>query len=203
MLDSDYRQLVPPHVRAAMDRLRDPQGVWDIYRDDRTVAEMKRLTALKRPALSAASSRLLALGNWVKDRDAKRTFGKVARIVIESAGYVVERADVPTLNDPLFRKGTQFSLKQAETTDVRARTLQLSGVAPELLARLHIRATRNRRSAEAEALQILTEVLLADREESGRAFAEAIHRRFAALGGIEELPPHPPAPSGPPPEFER
>src|SRR5579862_1151316 len=202
MLDSGYQRHVPPHVRAAMDRLHDPQTVWDIFRDDDTVAEMERLTALKRPALSAASTKLLALGGWVMGHDAKRTFGKITRCVIEAAGYVVDAEDVPTRDDPLFRKGTRYRLKQPGTTEIHRQTLQLRSIAPELAARLQIRATRNRRSLEAEALQILTDALLADREETGRELAEAIHNRFSALGGIEELPPHPPVPSELPPEFD-
>ena len=202
MLDRDYQRHVPPHVRAAMDRLRDPQTAWEIFRDDETIAEMERLTALKRPALSAASAKLLALGDWVRGHDAKRTFGKIVRCVIEKAGYVVDAEDVPTRDDPLFRKGTRYRLGQPVATEIHSQTLQLHGIAPELAARLQIRATRNRRSLEAEALQILTDALLADRGRTGRELAEAIHNRFSALGGIEELPPHPPVPNEPPPEFD-
>ena len=203
MLDADYQRHVPPHVRAAMDRLRDPQAVWDIFRDDDTVAEMARLTAVKRPAVSAASIKLLALGNWVRGNDAKRTFGKITRCVIERAGYVVDSGDVPISEDPLFRKGTRYRRRQPPVSEVRAETLVLRGIAPELFARLRMRAERNRHSVEAEALQTLIGALSADRPKSGRQLAEAIHRRFAALGGVDDLPSHPPVPTEPPPEFDQ
>ncbi len=89
MLDGDYRHHVSPHLRAAMDRLRDPQAVWEIFRSDDTIAEMERLTARKRPALGATSTKLLALGEWVRGKDARQTFGKLTRRVMEAAGYVV------------------------------------------------------------------------------------------------------------------
>lgn len=202
MLDPDYRRLVPPHVRAAMDRLRDPQAVWDIYRDDETVAEMERLTALRRPALSAASSKLLTLGNWVEAKDAKRTFGKIVRVIIATAGYIVDRGDVPIAGDPLFRKGTRYRREPAKPNEALSRTLQLRGLAPDLVARLAVRAASNRRAPEAEAVQILADALLPDRQRSGLELAEAIHRRFAAVGGVEDLPLHPPVPAEPPSNFD-
>jgi antitoxin FitA len=202
MLDSDYQRHVSPRLRAAMERLRDPQAVWDIFRDDDTVAEMERLTARKRPALSAASTKLLELGDWVRGKDARKTFGKIARCIMEADGYVVAMGGDDTPEDPPFTKGTRYRLREPAGSDIDAQTLQLRGIAPELSARLRIRAAQNHRSVETEALQILTEALSANSQTSGRNLAETIHRRFAALGGVEELPPHPPVSTEPPTEFD-
>jgi hypothetical protein len=78
MFDGGFRHYVPPHLRAAMDRLGDPQAAWDTFNPE-TIWEMERPTAAKRPALGAASAQLLALGDRVHGDDAKRTFGKIAR----------------------------------------------------------------------------------------------------------------------------
>jgi plasmid stability protein len=51
-------------------------------------------------------------------------------------------------------------------------------------ARLRIRAAHNGRSMEEEAREILRSVLSAPARGTEN-FGEAIHRRFAALGGIE------------------
>lgn len=202
MLDEDYRRYVPPHVRAGMDRLRDPQAVWDIFREDETIIQMERLTALKRPAVGAASAKLLLLGEWVRGDDAKRTFGKLARCVMEIRGYTVETAGVETRNDPLFTKGTRYQPRGDQPTEAAATILAIRSIDSEVLARLHIRAAHNRRSIEAEAANILKEVLLSDRQPKPANLAEAIHRRFAPVGGADDLVPHPPTPIGEPPSFD-
>jgi len=51
-------------------------------------------------------------------------------------------------------------------------------------------AARHGRSMEAEARSILSEAVAGDRDRSETNLAEAICRRFAALGGVDlELPP--------------
>ena len=66
-------------------------------------------------------------------------------------------------------------------------------------AKLRLRAARNGRSMEEEARAILT-AAAAEKVEPARNLAEAIHRRFARLGGVElELPPRTPARE--PPDF--
>lgn len=67
------------------------------------------------------------------------------------------------------------------------------GLAPELKAKLRIRAAHNARSMEAEARAILEAALSAPEEDPTdlAAFARAL---FAPLGGVElELPPREPA----------
>jgi hypothetical protein len=110
MFDSDFARHVPPRLHAAMTRLRDPEAVWEIFRNDETVADMKRLTAQKRPAVGATSAKLLALGDWVREPDAKKTFGKLARFMMEVVGGVVDMRGVETPEDPLFTKGTRYRL---------------------------------------------------------------------------------------------
>ena len=65
-------------------------------------------------------------------------------------------------------------------------------------AKLRLRAARHGRSMEEEARAILTAA--AEKIEQPRNLAEAIHRRFARLGGVElDLPPRTPARE--PPDF--
>lgn len=200
MLDDDYERHVPPHLRAAMDRLREPQRVWDIFRDDDTVAEMERFTAHKRPAVGAASTKLLALGDWVRGNDARKTFGKIACFIMEERGYRVAQTGVDTPTDPLFTKGSCYSISDTPGRDTEPGALIIRDVGQELIARLRLRAARNGRTIEAEARQILADSLASDLFEAGPNLAKAIHRRFAALGGIDELPPHPPVSTEPPPQ---
>jgi plasmid stability protein len=54
--------------------------------------------------------------------------------------------------------------------------------------RLKVRAAQHGRSMEEEAREILSAALSIE-EPAGRNFGEQIHRRFAALGGVElEIP---------------
>jgi plasmid stability protein len=56
--------------------------------------------------------------------------------------------------------------------------------------RLRLRAARHGRSMEAEARTILSEAVAAERDQAEPNLAEAIRRRYAALGGVDlELPP--------------
>ena len=114
MFESDFQRHVSPHLRAAMDRLRDPQAVWDIFRDPQTVREMERLSAVKRPAVEAVSAKLLTLGDWVREKDAKRIFGKIAQYIMEASGYAIASKGVETPQDPLFRKGSRYQRKNRQ-----------------------------------------------------------------------------------------
>jgi antitoxin FitA len=202
MFDGDFRRHVPPHLRAAMDRLLDPQAVWDIFRDPQTIGDMERLTAVKRPAVGAASAKLLALGDWVREDDAKRTFGKIARCIMEANGYVIADKGVETPEDSLFRKGARYRLRTPVRRDPEGTTLVLRDMDSELASRLHDRARRSGRSLEGEALLLLTDALLSDNGNTEPNLAEAIHRRFAALGGVDNLLPHPAVPTDTPPMIE-
>ena len=202
MLDSHYQAHVSPHLRAAMSRLRDPQTVWEIFCDDETIAQMERLGALKRPAVGAASARLLALGEWVRDRDAKLTFGKIARCIMEKRGYVVDLKGVETPEDPLFTKGTRYRLRAPPAGKTAGMTLIIRDLAPDVATLLIARAARDGRSVEAEAAHLIGEALRAEVSKSEPNLAEAIHRRFAALGGVDDLQAHPPVSTEPAPEFD-
>ena len=68
----------------------------------------------------------------------------------------------------------------------------------EVKRRLRVRAAEHGRSMEEEAREILREVV--GRPASPNNLGEAIHRRFASLGGVElDLPPREPMPQ--PPRF--
>lgn len=78
-------------------------------------------------------------------------------------------------------------------------TLTIRRLDPEVKDRLRLRAIRHGRSMEAEAREILKQVLAA-RPETGEELYTAIRRRFAPLGGVElDLPSR--APGRPPPDF--
>lgn len=66
-----------------------------------------------------------------------------------------------------------------------------------------MRAARNGRSMEAELRHILKTTLGAEKKDREPNLADAIRRRFLALGGVDELAPHPPVPAGDPPASGR
>ena len=70
-------------------------------------------------------------------------------------------------------------------------TLTIRNVDAAVKERLRVRAARHGRSMEAEARTILGEAVAGDRDAPEPNLAEAIHRRFAPLGGgVDlELPP--------------
>jgi antitoxin FitA len=85
-------------------------------------------------------------------------------------------------------------------------TLTIRKVDPELQKRLRVRAAENGRSMEAELRQILKDVVggatgAEAQEESGLNLVEAIRRRFAPFGGVDDLVLPPREPMGEPPEF--
>jgi plasmid stability protein len=67
--------------------------------------------------------------------------------------------------------------------------------------RLRVRASRNGRSMEEEARQIL-KVALSEKSAPGLNLAESIRKIVAPLGGID-LPDVPRDPMRPPPNFEK
>jgi plasmid stability protein len=67
--------------------------------------------------------------------------------------------------------------------------LTIRGLDPEVKGRLRVRAAQHGRSMEEEVRVILKDAVAA-RAEPVASLAETIHRRFAAVGGVElELPP--------------
>lgn len=54
--------------------------------------------------------------------------------------------------------------------------------------KLKIRAAENGRSMEQEAREILKSALRQEKQKTGADLAEAIHRRFARLGGVDLEP---------------
>jgi plasmid stability protein len=66
-------------------------------------------------------------------------------------------------------------------------SLTIRNLDESIKALLRIRAAHNGRSMEEEARQILRTTLLKD-TQSPENLAESIRRRFAELGGVEDLP---------------
>ena len=79
--------------------------------------------------------------------------------------------------------------------------LTIGSLDPAIKEALRVRAAKHGRSMEAEARRIL-QLALQERPAREVNLAEAIRRRFAPFGGVDDLEPHPPAPVGPPPGFE-
>jgi plasmid stability protein len=122
---------------------------------------------------------------------------------MESVGYVVEMGNVETPTDPLFTKGTRYRPHVPPGAAPAAiTTLTIPNIGDELGAALAARAAHNGRSVAAEALGILTEAVGGHGGKSQTNLAEAIHKRFAALGGVDDLEPHPRVPAEPPPSFK-
>ena len=82
-------------------------------------------------------------------------------------------------------------------------TLTIRNVDPELKEALRVRAAEHSRSMEAELRHILKAALGTNERRPEPNLAEAIWRRFAALGGADDLESHPPVPVGEPVRFER
>lgn len=87
-----------------------------------------------------------------------------------------------------------------QRSDLPATTLTIRNVDGAVKEQLRVRAARHRRSMEAELRSILSDALAGERDREPN-LAEAIRRRFAALGDVE-LEPHPPVTIGPPPVFD-
>jgi antitoxin FitA len=82
-------------------------------------------------------------------------------------------------------------------------TLTIRNVDAAVKERLRVRAAQHGRSMEAEIRSILSEAVAEDRDRPELNLAEAIRRRFAPLGGVDDLEPHPAVPGGELPQFER
>jgi plasmid stability protein len=80
-------------------------------------------------------------------------------------------------------------------------TLTIRNVDADVKEQLRMRAARNGRSMKAEMRAIVMEAVGGKRREVG--LAEAVRRRFAPLGGVDDLVLHPEVPVGEPPEFDR
>jgi len=80
-------------------------------------------------------------------------------------------------------------------------SLTIRNLDPAIKELLRVRAAQHGQSMEAEARNILRSTLWAGPAREIN-LAEAIRRRFAPLGGIDDLAPHASVPVGPPPQFE-
>jgi plasmid stability protein len=80
-------------------------------------------------------------------------------------------------------------------------TLTIRHVDAAVKERLRMRAARNGRSMEAELRAIVADAVGGERRRE-IGLAEAIRRRFAAVGGVDDLVIHPEVPVGEPPAFD-
>jgi antitoxin FitA len=81
-------------------------------------------------------------------------------------------------------------------------TLTIRNVDAAVKDYLRVRAARNGRSMEAELRAIVTEAVSTEARQEVN-LAEAIRRRFAPFGGVDDLEVHPSAPVGDPPHLDR
>jgi len=77
--------------------------------------------------------------------------------------------------------------------------LTIRNLEPGLKERLRVRAAMSGRSMEAEARRFLQSALQSSTPAREIDLAEAIPRRFAPLGGVDELEPHAPVAVAEPP----
>jgi len=80
-------------------------------------------------------------------------------------------------------------------------TLTIRNIDPAIKERLRVRAAERGRSMEAELRVILTETIGTVPSQHVN-LAEAIRRRFAPFGGVDDLELHPHAPAPEPPHFD-
>lgn len=81
-------------------------------------------------------------------------------------------------------------------------TLTIRNIDNAVKEQLRVRAARHGRSMEAELRAIVTDAVGVTAQPEVN-LAEAIRRRFAPFGGVDELEAHPPVPVGDPPRFDR
>jgi len=79
-------------------------------------------------------------------------------------------------------------------------TLTIRNIDASVKEQLRVRAARNGRSMEAELRAIVTQAV-GDGRRREIGLAEAVRRRFAPVGGVDDLVIHPVVPVGEPPEF--
>jgi len=80
-------------------------------------------------------------------------------------------------------------------------TLTIRNVDTTVKERLRVRAAQHGRSMEAELRAILLEAIGTEPKREAN-LAEAIRRRFAPFGGVEDIEAHPPVPMREPPRFD-
>lgn len=80
-------------------------------------------------------------------------------------------------------------------------SLTIRNLDPAVKETLRVRAAKHGHSMEAEARRILQSALQATPIRATN-LAEAIRRRFAPFGGVDDLELHPPVSVGQPPQFE-
>ena len=80
-------------------------------------------------------------------------------------------------------------------------SLTIRNLEDSIKALLRIRAAHHGHSMEEEARQILRAALVANTQPS-QNLAETIQKRFAELGGIDQIPTTPREPMREPPQFE-
>jgi plasmid stability protein len=80
-------------------------------------------------------------------------------------------------------------------------TLTIRNIDPAIKERLRVRAAERGRSMEAELRVILAEAIGTAPPQQVN-LAEAIRRRFAPFGGVDDLELHPRVPAPEPPRFD-
>jgi len=64
-------------------------------------------------------------------------------------------------------------------------TITIRNLDEKVKRALQIRAAKNGRSMEAEAREMISAPIADSRSRSGKGLGTAIHKRFAALGGVD------------------
>jgi antitoxin FitA len=96
---------------------------------------------------------------------------------------------------PLIATQSTHNLAQG-STEVAMASITIRNLDDSLKRRLRVRAAQHGRSMEEEAREILRQAV--GQPGAPDNLGEAIHRRFAALGGVDlDLPPREPMPEPP------
>ncbi|MGE4079999.1 MAG: hypothetical protein AB7F22_31070 [Reyranella sp.] len=86
-------------------KTRNGNEIWTFLNEPDSIARMEAATYLCRPAVEALSPGLIAkFGQGVAERRTKQMIGHMVRQILERAGYIVDRQDVP-----INRAGNIFS----------------------------------------------------------------------------------------------
>lgn len=163
MNTGDYKANLKPKMRAFLERLPEPQAVYDAFRAPGISDAMIRLSDQGIPAVLAVEQSLLPLGPWVHQDEAKRVFGRLTKVVMAELGYTTDRPGIRTPDSSLFTKGMTYrpvarSANPPQTSsELEKQAVELVCLAAEKLAAVRAGAcTPEDEAAIKKALEALT-----------------------------------------------
>ena len=105
-----------PGVFSALFETEMGQNLWSFLNKPETSSRMITATDLGRPAVEGIEEPLLAeFGDAVMENRTKQMIGSMAKQIMESKGYVLEKKDVKITNGAPFSRGARYRKKDAMT----------------------------------------------------------------------------------------